>query len=158
MLNYSPSNPPPKSRITNKRVAFPLNTQSTAPLDPSKPPTVPPLVPPVKLLQPTSQPSGTNAESFDILQNEFASTSESLNNLLTGVNNEDVKQRIELMKNMWQNGKFTQSVQKTIHELVQSICDKDVNKANELQLKLMMESSAECGTWMTAFRHLITNQ
>lgn len=27
MLNYTPDNPPPKSRITNKRVAFPLSSR-----------------------------------------------------------------------------------------------------------------------------------
>lgn len=31
MLNYSSSNPPPKSRISNKRVAFPLAQNTTKP-------------------------------------------------------------------------------------------------------------------------------
>lgn len=30
MLNYTPDNPPPKSRITNKRVAFPLTPRPSA--------------------------------------------------------------------------------------------------------------------------------
>ncbi|CAG9855382.1 unnamed protein product [Phyllotreta striolata] len=43
LLNYDVSNPPPKSRILNKRVAFPL----TGGISPSKPSDLPPNAPPL---------------------------------------------------------------------------------------------------------------
>ncbi|KYB29676.1 hypothetical protein TcasGA2_TC034213 [Tribolium castaneum] len=41
MLNYSATNPPPKSRITNKRIAFPISGPSS-----SAPPTTSQSAPP----------------------------------------------------------------------------------------------------------------
>ncbi|KAJ8949111.1 hypothetical protein NQ318_012859 [Aromia moschata] len=40
MLNYNASNPPPKSRITNKRVAFPLSGNATQTFGASNAPNV----------------------------------------------------------------------------------------------------------------------
>ncbi|CAH1103467.1 unnamed protein product [Psylliodes chrysocephalus] len=64
MLNYNPSNPPPKSRIGNKRVAFPLNgTISPASATPELHPSAPPL--PV--------PDFTNEHTKEHLEKLFSS-------------------------------------------------------------------------------------
>ncbi|CAH0562001.1 unnamed protein product [Brassicogethes aeneus] len=135
MLNYTTSNPPPKSRITNKRVAFPIasNSSQGSPLNVNAPPPMGSVVPPpvafVNINKLIDENSG----------------------------NDTVKMHLELIKNMWQQGQFTDDVKVLISDLVLSVCEKNAAKANEMLLKLSTGHSDISNQWIESIKQLINN-
>ncbi|CAG9759662.1 unnamed protein product [Ceutorhynchus assimilis] len=130
MLKYTPQNPPPKSRITNKRVAFPVGPPSSteelpkpsvhSPLKTSLPPLALPLIP-------LGQPCNTSL---------FAKASTNFNNLIDKIEDHDIKDRVNQMLNDWQTGKFTNEVQNTLTDFSTCIVDNNLTGAKELFSRL----------------------
>lgn len=123
MLNYNSSNPPPKSRITNKRIAFTLesqgNLQSTT----------------LNLLPPVLNTDNVCFESI------YLKASENFNKALKSFENERIKEEIWQMLSAWQKGQFSDGTQEMLFELSNCIIEKNKIKLSELHLKLMMGES-----------------
>lgn len=136
MLNYSPDNPPPKSRITNKRVAFPLS--STA--------------------GPTgSSPSSYSFSTVPVPGDQLQRILENFRVLISEVDVSEqleLQQKLEQLKNCWTEGVLQESVKKYVYDISDCLCKKDVAKANEIQLKLVMEHGSVCGSWIGLIRRL----
>ncbi|KAL3289380.1 hypothetical protein HHI36_022812 [Cryptolaemus montrouzieri] len=97
MLNYSTSNPPPKSRISNKRVAFPLSSSSTTVLSPK-----------VSSSNVCSSTAHAIEDDSYLEQKTFSN----FNVLLESIENDDVLGKIEIMKNMWRTGLLSIDIKK----------------------------------------------
>lgn len=122
MLNYSIENPPPKSRITNKRIAFPLNS--------------------------TSKQTGSDPQqSVLVPTEELQRAIENFKMLLSKV---DMSERLELQQKLklLKNCALPESAQKYIIDISIFLCQKNVTKVNEIQLKLSMEHGAVCAPWI----------
>lgn len=136
MLNYTSDNPPPKSRITNKRVAFPLSSTSGQADGP-------PLqtIPSVSVLDAQLQ---RTLDSFNVLLNE-----------IDGNEQLELQQKLEVLKKSWTEGTLPASVQKYVHDISELLCKRDIVKANEIQLKLTMEYGNVCAPWMGLIRGIL---
>ncbi|KAL1493037.1 hypothetical protein ABEB36_011178 [Hypothenemus hampei] len=135
VLNYSPSNPPPKSRILNKRVAFPLGG-STAPQKP---------------LESSNQPPTSN----QCIENLHKEASEKFNKILENISNEIAKEQISQMLLAWQGGKFSENVQNVLTELSSSLLEDNTVKVNELHLKLAMIPEEAIKQYLSALKCLM---
>ncbi|XP_076262061.1 uncharacterized protein LOC143197452 isoform X1 [Rhynchophorus ferrugineus] len=138
MLNYSPVNPPPKSRITNKRVAFPVESQRN-------PQNVNPSLPP-----PVLNTNNVCSESI------YLKASENFNTALENFGNERIKEEIWQMLSAWQRGQFSDGTQELLFEISNCILEKNRTKLKELHLKLMMGESC-VKSYLPALSNVINN-
>lgn len=135
MLNYSSANPPPKSRITNKRVAFPLSSGAAQVQNPVTVPLI---------------PAAPNMQLELTLQNFAVLLSEVDEN-----EHLEIKQKLELLKKNWSEGVLPTNAQKCIYDISDSLRKRDIAKANEIQLKLTMEYGIVCTPWMGLIRRFL---
>ncbi|KAK9890159.1 hypothetical protein WA026_008965 [Henosepilachna vigintioctopunctata] len=141
MVNYSPSNPPPKSRISNKRVAFPVGPRPSSNAS-------------AQLLFEES-PGEPNEANLDV--DHLQSTLSNFDELLKLSPNDNVQLKVQLMKNMWKSGQFSCVLKNDIRELSDYLMKKDFENANKLHLKIFMNSPSECKTWISAMQYFINN-
>lgn len=150
MLSYSPSHPPPKSRISNKRVAFPLSPNTTTPTSSGA----------------TQIPNVANENIKQQLcmfnpEESLALTISNFENLmrddqLAKLNNLDSK--LELLKTMWIKGELPEEVQKHILDISKFLCENNTSKASELELQLIMKYGAISGSWISLVTYLINRR
>lgn len=136
MLSFSPSNPPPKSRIGNKRVAFPLGASTTS----------------QQVLQ--SAPSAdTMAPCIEEL---YMQGSKNFCTLLESVESERIKEQVlELLSN-WHSGKLSTNVQKLLTDLSMYLTEGNCNGVNEVHLKLAMTNEPLIKNYLLALKGLNT--
>lgn len=151
MLNYTSSNPPPKSRISNKRVAFPLSQNST----------VPPLASGAVQnhnttgdIPGTEVPNWNPEESLALIVNNFEKLLE---------NDESAKLKnlgsnLEMLKAMWLKGELPEEAQKYLLDISKFLCENNSSKANELQLHLAMKYGTVCSSWISLITHFINRK
>ncbi|KAI4460705.1 steroid receptor rna activator (sra1) [Holotrichia oblita] len=150
-LNYTASNPPPKSRITNKRVAFPLSSNQSSPLSPG-------------LSQAKLPPTAMTPPALEQLAGDHISSTVSLKEVLLNVetvlndvgDSDFVKSKLDVLEVMWKEKKLNPTLQKLVLDMSRYIADGNMEKANEIQLKLMMEEQSLCEPWLVGFKHLIS--
>lgn len=123
MLSYSPENPPPKSRITNKRVAFPVGSSTT---------------------QSTSQSSNVSSKTLpdpvgspckDVL---YLKACENFTKALELLKDDSIKEHIWKMLSIWQSGQFSENIQQLLTDLSTNIAEGNRNAANKDYLRLAM--------------------
>ncbi|KAG5876340.1 hypothetical protein JTB14_003663 [Gonioctena quinquepunctata] len=137
VLNYSASNPPPKSRITNKRVAFPLSNSTSTKSETTSglpPPILPPRGPPpsaTSILQP--QQSSSLNDTKDTLNKFIRSEEDKL-----------------LFSKDWDEGKFSIECKKLIDLFAKLLAENDKMAANELRVKLTSEYKHSCEQWLNS--------
>lgn len=148
-LNYTALNPPPKSRITNKRVAFPLSSNQSSSLsfgvNQTKCPPNIMLPPPTELI---AGSYGNNEVSLEeVLLN--------VETVLKDVSDSDfVKSKLKVLEVMWKEDKLNNTIQKLVLDMSRYIAEGNMEKANEIQLKLMTEELSLCESWLVAFKQI----
>lgn len=150
MLNYSASNPPPKSRITNKRVAFPLNTMSTtksqamSSLNASYISSVPPFA-----LTPTiidsSEISNPVPDILGEAPDPFVSDSTmELSNFITNEENR------KLFLNSWNENKFSSNCKESLKLFCEYLKKKDMENVIKVKQALLTEYKDLCDEWINS--------
>lgn len=166
-------------RLLNKRVAFPLSSQTSSPgktAVPSSSSNMPPV------LQSTAMPTITTAPHKPLLtptignKNSVTKTLESndkfdkdralaeimasLESVMTEHEMEETKikeirKRLDTMKSNWIENKLNDTVQRNILDISKALLRKDVKEADKIHVTLMTQHATVCRTWMPAIRHII---
>ncbi|XP_018578950.1 steroid receptor RNA activator 1-like [Anoplophora glabripennis] len=146
MLNYSPSNPPPKSRITNKRVPFPLTTCSpgtsssnTLPLG-STPPKAFIVSPPMPIPQ-----------NQEVSEELFKNAKDNFGKFILTQKSQKTKECIHLLYKLWEEGKFSNDCQKNIYLMSQYLAENDDASAKIIKDRLLTEFKDSCEDWLVNF-------
>lgn len=142
MLDYSASNPPPKSRITYKRVAFPMNSTSTQSQ----------LIPPSNTSLASSPPTNIGGQdlspiSNDSIENLDEVVSESAIEVSNFIINEQDKQ---LFFYFWKENKLSGTCRESIELLSKYLKEKDTKHVNEIKAKLLAEYKGLCDIWINS--------
>lgn len=145
MLNYSPSNPPPKSRIANKRVPFPLtvsspSTSSSTPMSLASTPPKAFVSPPL----PIPQKQEVSDELFKNAKDNFGKF------ILTH-RSQKTKECIHLLYKLWEDGKFSNDCQKSIYLMSQYLAENDYASAKIIKERLLTEFKDSCEDWLVNF-------
>lgn len=137
-MDFNASQPPPRSRIGNKRVPFPLG--STSVQKPALPLNI-------------EKPKSDSSEEFveDLAKATFINFKSLLD---SGITNE-VHEKIKLMEDMWKMGQLPTSMKNDLYKLSDSIVKKDYETSNKLNLELHMKYPNHCKDWILAIRFLI---
>ncbi|KYQ50831.1 Steroid receptor RNA activator 1 [Trachymyrmex zeteki] len=163
-------------RLLNKRVAFPLSSQTPSPekatVSPASlnmPPTlqsttVPTITtaPHKPLLAPTDKDYTKTIESDDNFDKAQALT-EILTNLESVMTEQkmeenkvkEIRKRLDIMKSNWLENKLNDTVQRNILNISKALLRKDIKEADKIHVTLMMQHATVCRTWMPAIRHII---
>ncbi|XP_063374121.1 steroid receptor RNA activator 1 [Cydia amplana] len=147
----------------NKRVAFPLSGANTSPASapqvnmppmPSGAPTA--LVPPslTQINIPSNSELSINSESVlvevkTLLLELLGSSSE------LGAKANDIRRRLDVMEQMWMDGKLNVEVQAKMKELAHALRDDEPKKADDIHKALMVNEVSKVGTWMPGVKQLI---
>ncbi|CAH1986289.1 unnamed protein product [Acanthoscelides obtectus] len=122
VLNYSSSNPPPKSRIMNKRVAFPLNTNNVPGSS----------IPSSSSMPPLPQPQ----------EDMFQATRQRLQGLFQ---NEEAL--YQFCKD-WQDDKINEDCKRTVYYLGKYLSENNKGEAEKMKLKLCSSYKDVCQSWL----------
>lgn len=162
--------------LLNKRVSYPVDSPKTnnativdptLPLQPCTKDTLPPPPTSTSFLSrdvASAVPSFCKCEENDKEVEDFNTedallqTMANLNNVLAcdSIRNKtDVERRLEIVKKMWNEGKFSIEIQKKILQLSEAVKENDSAKADHLQKSLMVDHPSLCSTWMSGIRCLI---
>ncbi|XP_066247485.1 uncharacterized protein [Euwallacea similis] len=143
ILNYSPTNPPPKSRIGNKRVAFPIGASSSNQNTGNHPEVqgIPPL--PTSIGDPC-------------VQELYAKASVNFIKLLEQVDSPSIKNQITEMLSEWQSGKLSAVSQSLLKDLSSYIMEGNTCGINEVQLKLAMQTEPYVKNYIQALSYLVS--
>lgn len=163
MLNYNASNPPPKSRIGNKRVAFPLHTSGNTSTSGNATtillPNIPPPIGQVRLSQIDNDKcnnSSSSSSSTTNIEQWYEKTAKNLEEIMsTATRNEDMTNKIRIMLDMWRNDRLSFDIQQLIYRLSNYLMEKNPDKAKECELNLMMNHAQMCSSWIPGLRYLI---
>lgn len=136
MLNFSPSNPPPKSRIGNKRVAFPLGASTTS--------------------QQVLQPAPSAGSGAPCIEELYMQGSKNFCTLLQSVESEGIKEQVLELLSSWHSGKFSTNVQKLLTDLSVYLTEGNSNGVNEVHLKLAMTNEPLIKNYLPALKSLNT--
>lgn len=183
-------------RLLNKRVAFPLSSQTSASgtTSPSLPSNMPPIsqsfqktttAPHKPLVTPIGKDTVTKSSESDF------DKSQALTKVMANLESvmmeqkieknklEEIQKRLSIMRSDWLEDKLNDTVQRNIldmsegkNQIFPSIChscrlvtkmriyvlallSKDVQQADKIHIKLMMQHATVCHTWMPAVRHII---
>lgn len=126
MLHYSPENPPPKSRIKNIRVAYPIAATTSNAKTP---------------VPPSSWDSNMKFKEIEEIVNKLLDVKEQ---------NKD----FEMMKCMWKTGQFPTDCQMKIWSLFHAFLKKDTNEVNRLETELLNQYRPLCEPWIASFKLL----
>lgn len=149
MLNYNASNPPPKSRIANKRVAFPLTgtsatkSQTMSSLSTSPLTSIPPFV----------VNSSTIVNSGQILNPVPDSLGEPLNLNVSDIAKElsnfiKNEQNRKVFLNLWQDDKFSSSCIELMKLLCENLKKRDVENVIKIKETLLGDYNDLCDAWI----------
>ncbi|KAG5324689.1 SRA1 protein, partial [Acromyrmex heyeri] len=163
-------------RLLNKRVAFPLSSQTPSPEKAAVSPAslnMPPT------LQSTAVPTITSAPHKPLLaptDKEYTKTIKSddnfdkdqaLTEILTSLESvmmeqkmeenkvKEIRKRLDIMKSNWLENKLSDTVQRNILNISKALLRKDVKEADKIHVTLMMQHATVCRTWMPAIRNII---
>lgn len=162
-------------RLLNKRVAFPLSSQTSSPEKVAAPPPSTNLPP---VLQSAAVPTITTAphkpllapidkdhaktESDDNFDKDQALTEilASFESVMTEQKMEEgkvkeIRKRLDTMKSNWLENKLSDTVQRNILDISKALLRKDIKEADKIHITLMMQHANVCRTWMPAVRHII---
>ncbi|XP_011167290.2 steroid receptor RNA activator 1 isoform X1 [Solenopsis invicta] len=161
-------------RLLNKRVAFPLSSQTSSP---GKVASLPPLsnMPPV--LQSTTAPTITTAPHKPLLAptdkgcantvDDNFDKDQALMEILANLESvmmeqkmeenkmKEIQRRLEIMKSNWLENKLNDSVQRNMLDISKALLRKDIKEADKIHITLMTQHATVCRTWMPAIRHVI---
>ncbi|XP_050313862.1 uncharacterized protein LOC126748574 [Anthonomus grandis grandis] len=143
MLNYSPSNPPPKSRIGSKRVAFPLGSANSSPqpVPSGESPKMPPL--------PSTDGSPCNEELYLRGSKNFNACLENLD--------EDSKEQVWMMLSAWQGGTFSDNVQEFLADLSEPLSLKTFSSVNPLNMRFtILAKDPGLQKYLPILKHLMS--
>lgn len=146
--------------ILNKRVAFPLSST------PSNPPSMlpgnlPPMPiafshPPTMQTAPSIEQKETEVDSESALQEVKTILLELLNSSPElGNKANDIRRRIDVMENMWTDGKLNNRIFLLMKNLAHALRDDVPRKADEIHRALMVDHVSAVGTWMPGVKQLI---
>lgn len=160
-------------RLLNKRVAFPLFSQTSSPEKanvPSQSSNTPPILqsttvptittaPHKPLLAPTDVAKIPEADNFNKDQ-ALAEVLASLESVMTEQKMEknkvkEIRKRLDIMKSNWIENKMNDIVQRNILDISKALLQKDVKEADKMHITLMTQYATVCHTWMPAIRHII---
>lgn len=134
MLNFSATQPPPKSRIGNKRVPFPMGPAS--PAQTSK-------------LSPNIDPPENNT-SEEIVPNMMNLTINNLKSVLDPNKYTKVYNKINLIEEMWKKGLFSSSMKQDLYTISDCIIKKDRETADKLSSDFHAKYPDQCKDWIIA--------
>jgi len=168
----------PTKRLTNKRVAFPLNSNPTEAVTTSVQSKnlsqMPPMMnmpPPVSIGSLTSAPHKpvvvpTKAIVEDVVTdveiNKEEALKDTLDNLcyameqLNSSKKEEIKKRLDRMETMWNEDKLNKIVHQKLLEISKELREGNVEKADQCHISLMMSNASICSSWMPGIRQIIT--
>ncbi|KAL0849932.1 hypothetical protein ABMA28_011857 [Loxostege sticticalis] len=160
--NAQQTTPSKPRNFLNKRVAFPLSgtTGSNATPPPVKLPPMPaalPIAPPVHsnpvMLSQQEQieidSESTLKEVKDILITFLESSSE------LGPKANDIKRRLNMMEEMWANGKLNKRIHLQMKELACALRDDQPSRADDIHRALMVDHVTSVGSWMPGVKQLV---
>ncbi|XP_048005958.1 steroid receptor RNA activator 1 [Leguminivora glycinivorella] len=160
----SQQTPPNRPRnFLNKRVSFPLSGNNISPASvpsvnlppmPSGAPTA--MVPPNATQKITSSNCDMSINSESVLMEVKAlllGLLESSSEL--GAKANDIRRRLDVMEQMWQDGKLNIEVQTQMKELAHALRDDEPRKADDIHKALMVNEVSKVGTWMPGVKQLI---
>lgn len=161
----------PTKRLLNKRVAFPLNsTVNTSNIPSQTPMSIPTNLPPPpsckEKINNSSRQEASNGEQEERDSNSFILKEDLLKEVLVNLDalmekhvhsetSQDVRKRIEVMRNLLVDKKLDDDIQTRILNLLKALNAEDVEKADKLHISLMMEKGSSCSSWLPGIRHLI---
>ncbi|KAJ8667413.1 hypothetical protein QAD02_009076 [Eretmocerus hayati] len=168
----APAGSTPTKRLLNKRVAFPLNSNSS-PLSTSPIPNTPPMgaTPPPVGISLTSAPhkpivaptTVKNEESLADLQVDKAQTLkdtlDNLRNVMDGLEKnraDEIQKRLDRMEAMWNEDKLNSVVHQKLLEISEALKEGCAERADQLHISLMMSHASVCSSWIPGVRQLIT--
>lgn len=70
---------------------------------------------------------------------------------------QDIQKRIDMMASKWKAGVLNQPVQTGMGRIADLLAAQDAASAEKIQLSLMVDWPALCGTWLVGIKHLIVN-
>ncbi|KYM92549.1 Steroid receptor RNA activator 1 [Atta colombica] len=163
-------------KLLNKRVAFPLSSQTPSPekatvssASLNMPPTLQSIAVPTittaphkPLLAPTDKDYAKIIKSDDNFDKDQALT-EILTNLESVMTEQkmeenkvkEIRKRLDIMKYNWLENKLNDTVQRNILNISKALLRKDIKEADKIHVTLMMQHATVCRTWMPAIRHII---
>ncbi|XP_075156754.1 steroid receptor RNA activator 1 [Haematobia irritans] len=178
-MTYNPlaAGTPGRTRILNKRVAYPLQGSVTSTTPTTKPTavvlpnqlTIPP--PPMASVQPvavvhpmppmSSQNSGNQNESIQLptdaltisfrnLRDKVPLVQESVN-----VRREEIERRLGIIEQLWQSGNLSEAVKEKIYKLSLAIQRNSHSEATEIYTSLVANHANECTSWAVTLRHIV---
>ncbi|XP_061709456.1 steroid receptor RNA activator 1 [Cydia pomonella] len=160
----SQQTPPNRPRnFLNKRVAFPLSGANTSPASaaplnmppmPSGAPTT--LVSPsvTQRIMPNNCDITINSESVLVeVKTLLLALLESSSEL--GAKANDIRRRLDVMEQMWMDGKLNLEVQAQMKELAHALREDEPRKADEIHKALMVNEVSKVGVWMPGVKQLI---
>ncbi|XP_034252783.1 steroid receptor RNA activator 1-like isoform X2 [Thrips palmi] len=171
----NPATGPKRANLLNKRVAYPLASQSgTSPPSGGMNPTLPPstvttAVPPTILQGPFSgNRSRTSSESSSATNEPGPDKTETLSTVrsnleevvnrsysLSATERTEIKKRIAVMQKMWEEDKLNSSVHRRLLELSHELKMGNVDHADHIHVGLMVDHPAMCSSWMVGVRKLV---
>lgn len=128
--------------------ARPVGTDPPPPPPPSLSSSVKPVVAEVVK---DEEPSASVEEVVKKLNAYLSSTS------LEERKKQDIKKRIGMMEKKWLEGELNNDVQRGMAKIAQLLEDGDAKAAEKIQLTLIVDWPALCGTWIVGIKHLIAN-
>ncbi|CAN8005918.1 unnamed protein product [Ixodes hexagonus] len=169
----TPAAAPKKRTLLNKRVPFtqeglPPATATPATSLGSAPIGLPPLNPCPPETQnvtsgaatsqptPSEQPSDTDSE--ELRRETFENLEEIVSKFFDSIEKrrqEDVKRRLDLLRQTWDQGKLSSPVQHKMRQLTSELRCGNYEKANTLHVSLMVDYVSEVSQWMVGIKQLI---
>lgn len=157
-------------RVLNKRVAFPLSSQTSSKKDsPSSSSNMPPITQSSTITTTPYKPLVTPVEKDFITTTSMLNfdkdqaLTEVLSNLecvmrehkIESSKVEEIQRRLDIMKLDWQENKLKDVIQSNILDISKALLTKDVEQADKIHIALMMQHATVCCTWIPAIRHII---
>ena len=164
--------------LLNKRIAFPLTggatgshtvTSSAGGFPPLPPVTsFSPLLPPTTFTPPSvavmalnEQLSETSSvETSEQLESSLLIVSNILSNIVTNYlesdKQDDFNKRLHNLYSNWKDGKLNKDIRQRLCAMCESLEAKDFTKAENIQVSLAVDYTADCATWIVVIKNVIT--
>lgn len=167
----------PTKRTLNKRVPFPLTSSLVADKQFSSETTsVPANMPPVlessfnltsaphpPLMHPSDRDSETCVKQDEVTVDKSQTLEKALSNISTVIDEhivekskaDEIRKRLDIMKSVWHEDKLNSTIHSKVLELSKALVSKELQKADEIHLQLVMQYGNLCSTWIPGVRHII---
>ncbi|XP_012219633.1 steroid receptor RNA activator 1-like [Linepithema humile] len=160
----------PTKRVLNKRVAFPLSSQtSSEKANPSSSSNMPPIIQSSTITTAPHKPLVTPIDKDFIATTSMLNfdKDQALTEVLTNLECvmkehkiesskvEEIQRRLDIMKSDWQENRLKDVIQSNILDISKALLRKDVEQADKIHIALMMQHATICRTWIPAIRHII---